>query len=75
MQNLVFYNANDPESFNIIYFNRQDLKFLVVKLFLEGLVNIVIYSYLIHLCSLRVFGPGNKKGWMIALRSTFLGQC
>lgn len=42
MQKLVFYNANDPENFNIMYFNRHDLKFLIVSFLGKALVNIVI---------------------------------
>lgn len=59
MQKLVFYNANDPENLNLIYFNRQDLKFLVNFLG-KALVNIVICSYLNPSLFIRVFGSGKR---------------
>lgn len=60
MQKLVLYNANDPENFNIIYFNRQDLKFLVVNFLGKALVKMVICSYLNPSLFIRVFGSGKR---------------
>lgn len=62
MQNLVFCIASDPESFNtLIYFNKQELKFLIVKLFWKAFMNIAISSCLnTSVCSLRVLGLGKR---------------